>query len=124
MKLKTLFVLLLVAVLGGAGYTAVSAGTNYVETKGLVERVVTEATAKRRAAAHVQGNGAMAGVIRDGILLGAREHGLRLDGERLVVSESRANLVVRVAWDQPLFPYAGLERWKIPMTFEWVFDAR
>lgn len=124
MKLKTLFVLLLVTGLAAAGYAVVSAGTNYMETRGLVERVVTEATAKRRAAAHVQANGAVAGVIRDGILVGAREHRLRLDQGRLAVSESRANLVVRVAWDQPLFPYVGLERWTIPMAFEWVFDAR
>lgn len=123
MRFRGLVVFLLVVLLSGAGYTVVSAGTTYFRAKGLVQRVVSEATGKRRVAAAAGRATESAGRIREGILLGAREHGLGLDEARLGVSESRASIVVKIEWSQPLLPYGPSSGWAIPMAFEWVFNT-
>ena len=122
MRFRGLVVFLLVLVLSGAGYTVVSAGTTYFRARGLVERAVSDATGQRRVAAAAGMAMESAGRIRQGILVGAREHGLGLDEARLAVSESRTSVVVKIEWSQPLLPYGQSSGWVLPLSFEWAFN--
>lgn len=124
MRFKPLVVFVLVLVMSAAGYSAVSAGTAYFSARGLVHRVVSDTAGKRKVAASAGFAMRSEATIRDGILRGAREHGLPLDETRLAVSETRASVVVKVEWAQPVLPYGPAREWLIPMAFEWTFDAR
>ena len=124
MRFKALVVFVLVILFSAAGYSAVAAGTAYWSARGLVHRVVSDSAAKRRAAANA-GIALQSGdAIRHAILAGAREHHLPLRAESVAVSESRASVVVKVGWAQPMLPYGPASEWIIPMAFEWTFDVR
>ena len=98
-------------------YPAISAGTSYITTRGLVDRVVSDAAAKAHVAANARATVSVASVVRSEILNGARTHGLLLDEPELHVSATRSHLTVRVQWLQPVL----LSAWTVPMSFEQTF---
>ena len=98
-------------------YPAISAGTSYITTRGLVDRVVSDAAAKGHVAANTRATVSVASTVRAEILNGARTHGLLLDESELHVSATRTHLTVKVQWFQPVL----LSSWTVPMSFEQTF---
>jgi len=120
MRCKVFVVVALVVGVGLAGYTAVSAGTNYIATRELVGRVVDEAAARGRMPANGTAPTPIAAVVRAEIARGVAVYGLPIDARQLLVTELGGRLTVRVHWSQPLLTSA----WAVPMSFEQTFNVR
>ena len=120
MRLRTLIVWVVVlGALGWGAYTILYASSSYIEAGGLIDRVVGEATQRRKAAAN-------AGVADAGrqfveglnvaIRAGATRAGLVVSEGDVTVSEGPDGLRVTLRWSFPVVVVGGETYLSIPMS--------
>jgi len=97
-------------VLGWAGYLAASVGWNYLATQQVVDQALLEASAQHRA---IFSTGTQTNIatyinsIRAGILYRALHEGLAIDENDVMVSANQAGLSATVHWSYPVIAYRG-----------------
>src|SRR5262245_29062752 len=112
--------IVLLAMIGWAGYTIVVAGSRYVEASGMVDVAVVDALHRRKAQI---GAGMSQEAIRDlgsnvrvGIRNGAKARNIPIEPESLSVLESGDSLRVSVTWHFPVNLYDGYTLFNVPMS--------
>ena len=112
---------IILGVLGWAGYAVAGAGWNYFATQEVVDRALREATIQHRAA-FATGNlvavDALANSVRASILVGTRHDGLHVQEENVRVSANSAGMSAAVRWSYPILTYRGSEILVIPLSIE------
>lgn len=120
MRLRTLVVWVIVlGLLAWAGYTIVYASSIYVEIGGLIERVVNDASARRRAAVATgmpDAHREFLATVRRGIQAGAQQSHVGVAPDDVLVSEISGGVSVTVRWYFPLISYNYQTYITIPMS--------
>ena len=121
--MKILFTMLLVVALAFGGYHGVMAVYGWFEMMGVTDEV---AKAEIPTIVDRVQQGGLAALdtrdrfvkIRDGILKGAKEAGVALNPDDVVVTIADNMLDVRLSWDAPLAVFQGKSYLDIPMTLQ------
>ena len=109
------------ALLGWAGYTAVSASSAYLAAREMVDQVLREATPKGKAAAAAGGQQPFvdfAPDVREIVLIRARRYAIPLDERDLAVWAEGSGIRVRLKWSYPVMTYGRNAILVLPMSVE------
>jgi hypothetical protein len=109
------------SVLGWAGYTAVSASTDYLAAREMVDQVLQESSSRLRAgtaAGSQQSPADLAADVQATLLIRARRHGIPIEERDLAVFAEGRGLTVKLKWSYPVISYRGGVILLIPMSLE------
>jgi hypothetical protein len=120
MRISTLIRWLIVlVVLGWAGYTVAGAGWTYLAIGEMVDKTLREASARNRNA-FVTGT-VTDSVIRDvrsSIVLAARHDGLPVEDGNVQVAATSAGIAATVSWSYPVITFGGSDILIVPMSVQ------
>ena len=109
------------ALLGWAGYTAVSASSAYLAARGMADQVLQEVTPRVRSAAAAgdqQPFDDLADDVRQTLLIRARRLAIPIGERDVAVLSARGGLTVKLRWHFPVLAYRGDVLLIIPMSLE------
>ena len=112
------------ALLGWAGYTVAGAGWTYWAVQESVDKVLGEAFSRHRAAlATGTQTDVMGRDVRGAIALNARRDGLSVQDGDIQVSANAAGISATVRWSYPVISFGGSDILVVPMSIQRSFVA-
>ncbi len=113
--------IIVLGVLGWAGYTVAGAGWSYLAIQEIVDKALREASSRHRIAFATGSQtsvDALDALVRDSILLDARHGGFPLQKEDVSVSANSVGMSAAVHWTYPLISYQGRDMLVIPLSLQ------
>jgi hypothetical protein len=107
------------AVLGWAGYVLTGAGWTYYATQELVDQVLREASNRYRSSitSGVDGD-VVAAYVRNSIVLNARRDGLMVDEKDVSARSNAAGISASVRWSYAILSHGGADILVVPMSVQ------
>ena len=109
------------ALLGWAGYTAVSASSAYLAAREMADQVLQDVTPRVRAAAAAGDQRPFDDLVddvRQTLLIRARRLAIPIGERDVAVLSARGRLTVKLGWHVPVLAYGGNALLIIPMSLE------
>ena len=117
-----------VAIIAFLAYGTMVAGTNFLETRQLVDQAVFEAGRRPRAAAVGQASDStlleFAVDAREAILVAARRDNLPIDVSKLMVKPEGSGIHVTLHWSYVLLEFADETALAVPLWLDRTFELR
>ena len=117
-----------VAIIAFLAYGTMVAGTNFLETRQLVDQAVFEAGRRPRAAAVGQASDStlleFAVDAREAILVAARRDNLPIDVSKLTVKPEGSGIHVTLHWSYVLLEFADETALAVPLWLDRTFELR